>query len=144
MVVGIEDVLLVFRMARDMNLRDPVGWHSIHVYERIEVVILRRNIDVVHVEQNPAISLLHNLIQELPLCHLRNVVFGVAADVLYDDGNFDKILNLTNLLRHDLGSFERIRHRQQIMRVAAVDTAPAQVIGEPRRSRSSHEVLQAF
>ena len=41
-----------------------------------------------------------------------------------------------------LRRLERVRHRQQIVRVAAVDAAPAEMIGKPRRLGALHQRLQ--
>ena len=49
MIVGIEDVLAVFRMAGDVDLRDAFRRHAIDVSERIKAVILRRNVNIVHI-----------------------------------------------------------------------------------------------
>ena len=39
--MGIEDVLFEFRMSGDVDLRDALGWHAVHVREWIEVMIAR-------------------------------------------------------------------------------------------------------
>ena len=49
MIVGIENVLAKFRMSRDVNLRDALRWDAIYVTEGIEAVILRRNVNIVHI-----------------------------------------------------------------------------------------------
>src|ERR1700719_2307912 len=70
------------------------------------------------------------------------MVFGIAAHVFYHHRYLDKILNLTDLLCGHVRGFESVGHWQQIMCVAAVNTAPTKMIGEPRRSRTADEVLQ--
>ncbi len=62
-------------------------------------MILRRNVNVVHVQQNAAVSLLDDLVQELPFGHLGHVIFGVAADVFDGDRNFQEVAHLADFLR---------------------------------------------
>ncbi len=54
-VMGIEDVFLEFRMASDVDLRDPLGGDAIYVGERIEIVVTGRNVNIVYVQKNSAI-----------------------------------------------------------------------------------------
>ena len=77
-------------MAGDMDLRDAFGRNAVDVIERIEAVILRRDVDIVYVEQNSAVGALDDFVQEFPLGHFGNVKFGIAADVFHGDGNFEK------------------------------------------------------
>ena len=55
-VVGIQNIFAVFRMAGDVNLGDALGRHAVHVSERIEAVVLRRNVDIVDVKKNAAVG----------------------------------------------------------------------------------------
>ena len=79
-----------------MNLRHALGGNAVDVFVRIEVVILRADIDVVHVEQNAAVGALDHFVQKLPFGHLRVMKLGIAADILDRDGDFDEIAHLAN------------------------------------------------
>ena len=70
MVVCVEDVLLIARVTGDVNLRDAIRGNGVHVLHRIELVIHRGDVDVVHVEQDAAVGALYHFIEELPLGHL--------------------------------------------------------------------------
>ena len=70
MIVGVEKVLFELRVASDMNLPDTMTWHIVEVIVRVEVVVLRRDVNVVHVQQNTAVGQFDHFAQELPLCHL--------------------------------------------------------------------------
>ena len=107
----------------------------------IEVVILRRDVDVVHVEQDAAVGALDDLVEELPLGHLGDVELGVAADVFDGDGNLEEVLDLADLFGGDARGLEGVGHREQVVRVGAVDAAPAEVVGEPGRLRALDESL---
>ena len=56
------------------------SWGTLFTYSNgIEAVIARGNVDIVDVKQNPAIGVLHNFRQKLPLRHLRGVGMGIAV-----------------------------------------------------------------
>ena len=54
MIVGIEDVFLELRVAGDVDLPDAIVRDVVEVIVGIEIVVLRRDVNVVHVEQNAA------------------------------------------------------------------------------------------
>ena len=93
MIVRVENVFLELRVAGDVNLRDAVGGHCVHVSQRIEAVVLRRDVNVIDVEQDAAVGALDDFVQKLPLGHFRDVILGVARDVFNDDGNFEEVLH---------------------------------------------------
>src|ERR1043166_7345075 len=67
---------------------------------------------------------------------------SVTADVFDGNRHFEEIACLPNLLRGVSGDRLRVRHRQQIVRVPAIDTAPAEMIGEPRGVGSFDEAFE--
>src|SRR5580692_9699326 len=131
MIVGIEDVLAIFRMPGDMDLRHAFRRDAIDVGQRVEAVILRRNVDIVYVEKNSAVGALGDFVQKFPLGHFGDVKFGVAADVLDRHGNLNEVAHLADFLRGDARRFKSVGHGQQVVRVAAIDAAPAEVVGKP-------------
>ncbi len=68
-------------MTGDVNLRDAFCRNAAHIIQRIEAMILRRHIDIVHIEQDAAVRRLDNLIQKLPLGHLGLVKLRIAAHI---------------------------------------------------------------
>src|SRR5271156_4459227 len=70
--------------------------------------------------------------------------FGVAADIFHADGHLNKVTHPTNIAGRFLGYSPRIGHRQEIMGVAAVDAAPAKVIGEPGRLGAFYQGFELF
>src|SRR3974377_483565 len=111
-------------MTRDVNLRDAISGDGIDVRERVETVVLRRDVNVVYVEKDAAIGALDDFVEKLPLGHFGDVKFGGAGDGLDDDRDFEVIANFLDFLRGDAGGFERIRHGKEIVGVAAGDTHP--------------------
>ena len=69
MIVGIEDVSLELGVAGDVDLRDALGRHGVEIIVGIEVVVLRRDVDVVHVEQDSAVGALDDFGEKFPLGH---------------------------------------------------------------------------
>src|ERR1700730_2280496 len=114
-----------------MDLRDAFRGDAIDVSKRIETVVLRGNVNIVYVEQDAAIGALGDFVQEFPLGHFGDVKFGVAADVLDSDGNFDEVAHFTDFLRGDARCFKSVGHGKQVVRVAAIHAAPAEVVGKP-------------
>ena len=142
-VVRVEDVLLEFAVAGDVDLRDAVRRHEIQIDEGVEAVVFRGHVDVVHVEKDPAIGALHDFGEELPFAHLRNVELRVAGDIFDDHGDLDEVLDLANLLRGNLDRLPGVGHGQQIVGVAAIDRAPAEMIAEPARAGAADEGFEA-
>ena len=106
-------------------------------------MILRGDVNVVHVEQNAAVGALDHFVQKFPLRHFRDVKLRVAAHVLDGDGNFQKIAHLANFLRRDSRGLKGVGHGQQIVRVAPVDAAPAKMIGKPGRFGALDQALSS-
>ena len=109
-----------------------LGIDGVDVIKGIEPVILGGYVDVVHVEKNAAVSGVDDFVEELPFGHFRLVKLGVAADVFYGNGNLEKILNLADACSRSLDGFECVGKGQEVVSIATVDAAPAEVVGEPR------------
>ena len=62
MIVRVEDVFLITRMSGDVNLRDTFGRYRVHIIHGVELVVHRRNVNVVHVEQYAAIGALDHVV----------------------------------------------------------------------------------
>jgi hypothetical protein len=71
----------------------------------IEAVILKRDVDVIHVQQYAAVGCMDDFIEELPPRHLRFMKFSVTADI-FDDWNLKEIQNLTNACSRHPNRFE--------------------------------------
>lgn len=91
MVVSVEDVFLEFRVAGDVDLGYALRGNTVHVREGIEIMISRGNINIVDIQENPAVSPLRHFVQKLPFRHFRDVKFRVTADILDGDGHFKKV-----------------------------------------------------
>ena len=66
MIVRIENVFLELRMAGDVDLPDAMVRHVVQIIVGIEVVVLRRDVNVVHIEQNSAVGALDHFAQRIP------------------------------------------------------------------------------
>jgi len=141
MIVRIENILLELRMPRDVNLSDPMRRDIVQVFVGIEIVVFRGDINVVHVEQNPAVGSLDHFGEKFPFRHFRGVKFRVAAHILDANRHLEKITRLANIGRGGFGSGKGVRHREQIMRIASVHAPPAKMIAQPRGIRSPNESL---
>src|SRR6266481_9110864 len=142
MVMSVEDVFFEFRVARDVDLRYTLRGNAVHISEGIETMISRGNINIVDIQENPAVSPLHHFVEKLPFRHFRDVKFCVAADILDGDGHFKKVAHLADLLSRKACRFESVGHGKEIVRVTPVYTSPTQMVREPRRFRPLHQLLQ--
>jgi hypothetical protein len=59
-------------MTGNVNLRHPLRRDAVEILVGIEIVILRRHVDVVHIQENPAVRTLDDLVEELPFGHLES------------------------------------------------------------------------
>src|ERR1700749_399060 len=103
-----------------MNLRDTICGDTVDVLNRVEAVILRGDVDVIHVEQNATICSMDDLIQELPLRHLRLMQFGIAAHVFDRNRDFEEVLNLTDAAGCRTNGLEGVRQGKKIVSIAPV------------------------
>ena len=69
MIVRVEKVLFELRVAGNMNLPDTMMRNVVEVFVRVEVVVLRRDVNVVYVQQYTAVGQFDHFAQELPLRH---------------------------------------------------------------------------
>ena len=109
MIVSIKRVLLELRMSRDVNLRNPLGGHTVHVVERIKAVILGRHINIVDVKQNPAVRCFNDFIQKLPLRDLGLVRLRIATNVFDCDRNFKEDAALRGYEQRWLSQLQKCR-----------------------------------
>jgi len=77
-IVGIDDVAPAMLVDRHVDLDDLVVRQSFDVPDRIEAVVEGRNIDIVHIEQQPTVGGLTHLSQELPFPNRRTTAAGSA------------------------------------------------------------------
>ena len=141
-IVRVENVALVLRVPGDVHLRHALGRHGVEVFVGVEAVVLRGHVDVVHIEQNPAVRALDHLAEKLPLRHFGDVELDVAAHVFDRDGDLQKVLHFADIARGGFHGFPRVGHGQKVVRVAAVHAAPAEVIADPRRLRALGQALE--
>ena len=53
-IVRIQNVFFELGMTGNMDLADPMMRNVVQIIVRIKTVVLRRNVDVIDIEQNPA------------------------------------------------------------------------------------------
>ena len=144
MIVGIEDVFLELGVAGDVNLPDTMMRDVVQIIVGIEAVVFGRDVDVIYIEQDSAVGQFRDFAEKFPLGHRGLVKFRIAADIFHADGHLDEVAHATNIPGGILGHGPRIRHGQKIMGVAAIDAAPAKMIGEPRRLGALYQGLELF
>src|SRR5215831_9772471 len=116
-------------MPSDMHLSDSMMWNVVKIIVRVKIVVLRRYVDIVYVEQDAAVRQLGNLAEKFPIGHFGGTIFCITADTLYADRNLQKVAGGTNFLCGVTRDRQGVRHRKQIMRITAVDASPAKMIG---------------
>ena len=76
---------------------------------------------------------LDHLGEKLPFRHFILFEFRVAADVLHTDRHLQEVARLPDFRRRVISDAHGVRHRQQVVGVTPVHTAPAEVVGDHRR-----------
>jgi len=130
-VVGVQDVLFEFGVACDVDLGDAISRDGVDVGARVEAVILRRDVDVVDVEEDAAVGFFDDFVEEFPFGHFGDVELGVTGDVFDDDGDLEEVLNVADALGCVVDGLPGVGHGEQVVGVAAIDGAPAEMVGEP-------------
>jgi len=69
MIVRVEKVLFELRVTGDMNLPNAMMRNVVEIIVGIEVVVLRRDVNVVYVQEHSAVGQLDHFTQEFPLRH---------------------------------------------------------------------------
>ena len=89
-VMGIDQDLATFETidgrSGEMDLHDPVDWNTAEIILGIEAVIASADIDVVDIEQDPAIGPPGELGDKFPLRDRSMAIFQITRQVLDEDG----------------------------------------------------------
>ena len=133
MVVGVDDVALFVAVTGDMELDDPIARHAMQEFVGGEAVVEGADIDVVDVEQEPAIGAPCHLAHELPLGHLGLAEGDVARHVLERQPASEKVLNLADAVDDVVQRLLGVGDGQEVVQVHPVHAGPAQMIGDPFR-----------
>ena len=129
-------------MSGNVDLPDPVVRNVFEIVQGSDPMVLRGDINIVHIKKDSAVGLLANLAEKFPLRHLGDVKFRVAADIFDADRNFQKVTRLTDFSGRVCGGFKGVRHGEEVVGVAAVHAAPAEVVGEPGGAGAFDKALE--
>src|SRR5262249_16844781 len=121
------------------DLLHAPGGYGIQVLERIELMVHRAHVDVVHIEQDQTIGTRRDLAEELPLAETRIAELHIARDVLEQNPPTEEILYGAHAGDDVLERLLRVRQRQQVMGVASGNSGPAEVIRDPGRLEALRE-----
>ena len=147
-VVRVDDVCGVVAVPRDVKLDDPLVRQGANERVRVEVMIEARDVDVVEVKQQTAVGLFGHAGDELPLLHRGVAESHVRAGVLQHERPLEEVLQRADTLHHVAqGLLGERAHWEQVVRVAAEDTRPADVVRNPPRfdlPGQSLELAQVF
>ena len=130
-VVGVDQMGGVVAVAGEVELDDPLVGQRPDEPVGVHVVVEARHVDVVDVEEQPAVRLLGQAGDELPLVHGRILEGNVGAGVLQHERALQEVLDGSDALHHVAQGLLGERHRQQVVGVAAEHARPAEVVGDP-------------
>jgi len=91
--MGVDDMVPIVRVTSQMELNDPVTGDAIDKDLRIESMIKRIHINVIHVEENSAICFVRQSREEFTFGECRSLEFEVGGRILERDRTLQKILN---------------------------------------------------
>ena len=142
MVMGVDDVALLVAVTCDMELHHAVARHAVQKVVSREAVIVGADIDIVDVEQEPAIGAVSHFAHELPFGHLGLAEGDVARYVLKREPAAEEILNLAHAVDDVVESFTRVGDGQEVVQIHAMHPGPTEMIGDPFRVDAGGERLQ--
>src|SRR5262245_36291962 len=132
-IVGIEQVGTVIAVAGEMDLPDALGGQPGEVVAGAEAVVRGAHEDVVHVEEDATVGAGGDRAEERPLGHRRVGEGDVARDVLQQDATAERVLDLADAIDDVRQGLVGVRQWQEIVRVPAAVTTPAEMVRHPRR-----------
>ncbi len=96
--VGIDDVPGMAGVPGDVELNDPVVGHVCEVGPRVESMVIRAHIHIVHVEKDCAVRELGKPREKLPLGHGSARELHIGRWVLECEGRPEEVLHATHTL----------------------------------------------
>jgi hypothetical protein len=128
MVMSIDEMRLFMAVACHMELHHAIARHAVQEIVSREAVVEGAHIDIVHVEQEPAIGAICHLAHELPFGHLRLAEGHIARHVLERQPAPENILHPAHAIDDMVERLFGVGHGQEIMQVHAMHARPAQMI----------------
>ena len=135
-VVRVDQVRHAVGVAGQMKLHDPLVRDRADELERIEVVVEARDVDVVDVQQQAAAGRLGHPREKFGLGHRRVGERDVRAGVLEHQRPLEHVLHVRIRSITWPQRLLGVGNRQQVVRVAAGDSGPADMVGDPQGVRS--------
>src|SRR5262245_28749201 len=90
-VMRVDDVRALIGVAREVVLGDARRIDRVEILPGIEPVVEGADVHVVDVEQHPAVGLLHEPTEKLPLRHARGGELGVGRSVLEHERALEEV-----------------------------------------------------
>jgi hypothetical protein len=109
MVVRVQEVHAAIDVTGEMVLRYALNLDRLDVTRSIETVVEGADVNIINIEQDPAISLFRNSIQEIPFSHHRVREAHVTRYVFDEDRALQGFLHLSDSCRRPRNSFFCIR-----------------------------------
>lgn len=139
--MGIDHVVAVVHMPGQVQLADAFRRQITNECPGVEAMVARTHVNVVHVQQQLAPRQVSQRVEKFPLGKLVGLGTYVAGDVLQHQRALQYVLHLAHTGGHVVQTFFGVGQRQQVMQLVGAATAPAQVIGHPRRLDTLGELL---
>src|SRR3712207_732740 len=111
-----------------MYLPDTLSRNAIQKCYRIKTMVAAADIDIVHIEENSAVSLFGDFGDEIPFLHFRVRECEISRCVFEKNFSSEKILNLFYAVSDVANDFAGVRKRHKIMKVLTADRCPANMV----------------
>jgi len=115
----------------EVDLSYALQRQTVKISERIKTVIGRTDVDVVDIEQEKTAGAPAQPREETPFGHLIVCKSHVTGGVLEQQRTLQHFLRVMHVRADQIERLFRVRQRQQIVRIEAFQSRPAQVIGHP-------------
>jgi len=134
-------------MTGQMDLADRIEGHSGEVVPGVEAQVVGADVDVVHVQQQPAPRTPHGLGHEIRMIQLGTGKCGVHGRVLDHDLTPGRVLEDTDVAGQGIDRFLRAGQGQQVVQTGAANLSrgadPGNVIGQGGWAIAAHQVADA-
>src|SRR5262245_49436441 len=100
--MSIKEIGSLITVTSQMDLPNTSRRNLLYICFGIKVMIVCAHVDVIHIKQNAAISLLSNLCDKLPLRHRRMRIRQITRHILDQDLSSKSFLNSLDLRDHQI------------------------------------------
>src|ERR1017187_369050 len=142
--VRIEEVRPLVGVSGEVVLHDAVGRQRIDVGDGVEAVVYGAHVDVVHVEEHPAVGVSQEAREERGLGHRGGPELQVRRGVLEDERPFEQLGDLLHPTHDVAQRLLVVGQGQEVVRISPGYPREAEMVRDPSRIHAGGKRLDLF